>query len=355
VPRVSTPRLASPRSANNRSVAYSGYRWGTYNSCSSTIWGGYWGYGSSSYWGIGYSSYGGWYANYCGLGCWNFDPYCWNIGVLSPYSAFRFNYWNNCYRNCYWNNWSTPNALPSSYWWYPTTTYCPTYLYVPSSVVVIEEEVVEPTDGGTITVSAGGLGGVAGLARDSEEVAVKEDKPASSMSLAEEYVQLGDYFFQAGQYDTAANAYSNARNHMPNDASIHFVLADAIFAQGDYHYAAFLIAEGARLDARIVSSDVDKRDFYGDKKDFEQQLEALQNYCSKKPYDAWAQLVLGYNLQFSDRPTRAIAAFRRVLELDRGNPTAQAFLDNLVPARKMPLEDAGKAKKVESEPKKLDR
>ncbi|MEC7726547.1 MAG: hypothetical protein VYD05_13590, partial [Planctomycetota bacterium] len=73
----------------------------------------------------------------------------------------------------------------------------------------------------------------------------------------------------------------------------------------------------------------DKRTFYGRVAEFEAQLDALQRYCADKPYDAWAQLLLGYNLRFSDRPTRAIASFRRVLELDRDNAAARAFLTEL--------------------------
>jgi DNA-binding SARP family transcriptional activator len=110
---------------------------------------------------------------------------------------------------------------------------------------------------------------------------------------------------------------------------VHFVLADAVFASGDYHYAAFLIAEAVRLDPAIVTAVTDKRAFYTETKDFDAQMEALQRYITDKPYDAWAQLVLAYNLRFSDRPTAAIAAFRRVQELDPGNPTAKAFLDDL--------------------------
>ena len=148
-------------------------------------------------------------------------------------------------------------------------------------------------------------------------------------ALAAKYVELGDFYFGSGRYEDAAEAYAKARGHSPKDASVHLVMADAVFANGDYHYAAFLIAEAVRLDAAIVSADTDKRAFYGDPKDFDTQMAALRRYIAAKPYDAWAQLVLAYNLRFGGRRTAAIAAFRRVLELDPGNPTAQAFLDDL--------------------------
>ena len=333
VPRRAAPRLGSPRSSSRNGFqtgcapyAVSSYRWGTrYRNCS--FWNGYWGYGRSTYCGFGFGfgygyNYGNWGYTHFGANCWGFDPFCWNIGALSPYNAFRSNYWNSCYRNTYWNNWSTPNALPSSYWWYPTTSYCPTYLYVPGSVVINEE--LEPYDEVLSVVDTARSAEVA-------EVAVEKTTPET---LAVNYIELGDFYFENDRFDAATEAYAKAREYAPEDASVHFVLADATFANGDYHYAAFLISEAVRLDPTIVTAKVDKRTFYSDPKLFETQLEALQAYCKAKPYDAWAQLVLGYNLRFSDRPTRSIAAFRRVMQLDADNPPANAFLRDLLPPTK---------------------
>jgi tetratricopeptide (TPR) repeat protein len=337
VPRLASPRLGAARTGariGRLPYAEASYRWGA-GYRSSSLWCGYWGYGSSPYynnWGGGYGygyGYGSWSYNNCGFGGggfnnWGFNAFSWNVGVLSPYNAFRGSYWNSCYRNNYWSSFSIPNALPSSYWWYPTTSYCPTYLTVPSSYVVEEE--LEPIDDGYSIVDT------ARSAESSSAGARPPEAASTPTSLAAQYIALGDFYFKNDRFDAAAEAYAKARTHVPNDASIHFVLADAVFANGDYHYAAFLIAEAIRLDPAMVTADVDKRSFYSDEKLFETQLEALQTHCTKNPYDAWAQLVLGYNLRFSDRPTRSVAAFRRVLELDDGNPTARAFLADLVPA-----------------------
>ena len=64
--------------------------------------------------------------------------------------------------------------------------------------------------------------------------------------------------------------------------------------------------------------------------------------------------MLGYNLRFSDRPTRAIAAFRRVLELDAKNTTAREFLSDLEakPAAPAPASEKadGKGASIEVTP-----
>lgn len=333
MPRLAAPRLGAPRAGTNRSSFRTA---ATYGNCNTnTLFNGYWGYGNYGYGNWGYGSWGynscyglsnwGFGIGYGGLSYWS-DPFYWNIGVCSPYNAFRLNYWNTCYQNCYWNNWSIGGGLASNYWWYPTSTYCPTYLYVPSSVVYINND--------PIVEYYGDGGSVAEVARTAEAPARADEDSESTTAeaLARGYIELGDHYFKSDRFEDAAEAYAKARNHLPEDASIHFVLADAVFANGDYHYAAFLIAEAVRLDPSIITADVDKRDFYGDRKTFDNQMDALQKYCAAKPYDAWAHLLLGYNMRFSDRPTRAVSAFRRVLEVDRDNPTARAFLADLVPS-----------------------
>lgn len=334
-PRAAAPRLGTFRGVSARvgrlNAFGSPYRWGagwgTGAYCGS-VWNSYWGWGGrraalwsnwNSCWSLGVGSWGfGW--------CNTLSPVCWTFGALTPYYAWRTSYWNNCYTSAYWNSWSVANALPSNYWWYPTNTYCPTYLYVPSSVVVYDDPYVDSgSSAGPSSIVIGGS--IVDRARDM--TSDEDEASASPVGLATKYVELGDYYFRLSRFEEAAEAYSKARHHAPKDASVHFVAADAAFANGDYHYAAFLISEGVRLDAGIVTADVDKRTMYGNPVEFEAQLAALQAHCKEKPYDAWAQLVLAYNLRFSGENERALAAFARVLELDPGNQAAQAFAAHL--------------------------
>ena len=215
---------------------------------------------------------------------------------------------------------------------------------MPGSVVINEE--LEPYEEVLSAVDTARAAEVPEVA----EVAVKKTTPET---LAVNYIELGDFYFENDRFDAATEAYAKAREYAPDDASVHFVLADATFANGDYHYAAFLISEAVRLDPTIVTSTVDKRTFYSDPKLFETQLEALQAYCAAKPYDAWAQLVLGYNLRFSDRPTRSIAAFRRVMQLDVNNPPASAFLRDLLPPAKADEKAASEAMPTADETAKI--
>ena len=144
--------------------------------------------------------------------------------------------------------------------------------------------------------------------------------------MAQKYVELGDFYFRGGRYDEAADAYARARTYAPADAGVHLVLADASFATGDYHFAAFLIKEALRLDPALAAVKFDKRTLYGDAKQFEAQMLELDRYLAEHPFDAMAHLVQGYNLLFSDRALSSVASFRRVLEISPGDAAAERFL-----------------------------
>ncbi|MEZ6037093.1 MAG: hypothetical protein R3F29_06410 [Planctomycetota bacterium] len=336
VPRATTPRLSYPRAP--RYGSYSSFYPRTYSSFGS--------FGSFGNYACGTRFWNSWYSgswcyrpwrnsfwwNYSTCSLPGFNPFWWNVGVLAPYYAWNYSYWNSCYSSSWYYGWSRPYGTSWSYWWYPSGTYCPTYLYVPSSVAVVPTAdlalVADPAPEADAAPAAPAAPSIVDTAR----APIADVVDSSPEALAARYVELGDFYFRADRFEDAAEAYAKARSYAPDDASVHFVLADAVFANKDYHYAAFLIAEAVRLEPGIVTAKTDKREFYADPALFEAQLDELQRYVADKPYDAWAELVLGYNLRFSDRTTRAVAAFRRVLELDPGNPTATAFLADLTPA-----------------------
>ncbi|MFO1078198.1 MAG: tetratricopeptide repeat protein [Planctomycetota bacterium] len=287
--------------------------------------------------------YSPWYSTWydpCYTGAWHLSPSRWalhtgfgchglDFSLWFPWYAYTYCHWVHYYRSCWWDTWSTPYYWNScSSWWYPRTVYYPTYIYVPSETIVVERTVED--------VPAEPEAGEAAKGEVETTVRVADSKTAEAGSeaataLAKKYVDLGDFYFRDGRFADALEAYARARTYAPDDASLHFVLADAAFAAGDYHFAAFLIAEGLRLDPSLAAAKADKRKFYGDATKFDVQMQVLDDYLADKPYDASAHLVRGYNLAFSDRPAAAIAAFRRVLEIAPDHRAARTFLDALAP------------------------
>jgi len=335
-PRLGALRPTSATRVPNRTAFHSndgrytqgGRIYGTAGSyyrddCHRAVWCNYWNPWPRTCWWGGPSWSFGWY----GGGCFS-----WSVSLWYPYWYCRSAYWNSCYYDAFWCGWSRPYYPASCYWWYPSTVYCPTYLYVPSTVYVTQTAVEAPAEGtpAPTIMTAGGV---------SDRVVVRHEgagAEATNRSMAQKYVELGDFYFRDNRFRDAAEAYGKARAQVPDDASVHLVLADAVFADGDYHYAAFLVGEALRLDPAIASAATDKRTFYGDAKVFDAQMQALDAYLERAPFDAQAHFVKGYNLRFSARRDEAKNSFQRVFEIEPGHRGAEAFLTAPEPASAAP-------------------
>jgi hypothetical protein len=301
-----TPSLGGQRSASNGWS--SGYPAGYYYGCSNWSssywslcfgWGYYpgrnWGcYSYPYYWGCYWPRYhyscGNWFS--FGLG-WGRFGFSWSW----PWSWCGYPYYGYGYPYYYSPGWSYYDDW--DYWRYPGTT-----------VVVYDSDPEPPR--------------IVEVVKAGDEI---DTSPAASKEkLAQRYVRLGDFYFEEGRYQEASESYLRALTYTPDDGSIHFVLADALFALGDYHYAAFTIGRGLQHDPTLASAEADKRKFYKDVKLFDRQLETLRKYVVDKPYDAAARLVLAYNLKFTGDAAGAKAEFHRVLEIDPNSEPAKLFL-----------------------------
>jgi len=105
--------------------------------------------------------------------------------------------------------------------------------------------------------------------------------------------------------------YAKAVDFAPNDAALYLVLGDALFAAGDYHYAAYVLRKAFELDDSLIHTAVDKHDFYHDPSEFDRQLDVLERYLLDHPTDRDARLVLAVNYLFSRRPSDASDVLRR--------------------------------------------
>ncbi|MBI5852668.1 MAG: tetratricopeptide repeat protein [Planctomycetes bacterium] len=276
-----------------------------------------------------YSGSSRWY-----WGSWQWSGHCATFTPsYSRWGCYSYPYWYSSWwcRNWYdcnssfvlWWNSCSPSLATVSYanWWWPSDCYLPgSWLgWGYSQPYVVTMPLRE-----TVVVAR---------AEPEPEPESEEEKAARDLrTLADRHLRLGDWYFKQARFDEAAESYMRALAYAPDDGSIHFVIADALFATADYHYAAYMIRKGIEFDAGLVHADADKRAFYGDGKVFDAQVAALEKYCADKPYDAAAQLVLAYNLRFSGRSPEALTSFRRVLEIAPGDPAARAFLEALADA-----------------------
>ncbi len=185
-------------------------------------------------------------------------------------------------------------------WWWWSWPWWPHYHYVPVSATVYEPIYVPSTVYCEETRTY--------AEPTTQEAARDED-------LATRQVRLADLYFRAGKYDEAARAYRRALEASPGSPSLHFTLADALFASGDVAGAAKEIREGVRMDATLVAAEVDKRGFYGKGEDFDLQVASLEARVAQDPADRDALLLLGYNYLFSGRVKQARESFEKARAL----------------------------------------
>lgn len=259
---------------------------------------------------------------------WSFGfGYGWGCGVWGwPYSFafgsswFWWNYWNHpCFGpggwywgfgGGYWGGWG--GGFSPWHWWTPYPWWHwgwnPPLYYA----VVLQNPTPQPT---TVIVEQAAPAPVAAPAAEAAPEPVFAPSPLASAPAApsqpmgpagERYLTLGDRAFRDGRYGDAAHYYGKAVAAQPESGVLHLVLADALFATGDYATAAAAIRRGLELDANLVWSTIDKRSFYRDPSDFDAQLAVLELYLVDHPSDREAELLLALNYLFGNAPARAV-------------------------------------------------
>jgi len=231
-------------------------------------------YGSCSYWPFGFGL--SWHHGNWGFG-WNSYSYGY------PYS---------------YSNW-----YPYSYaYWSPAPVYYTTVVndrYDDVTYVVYQEPEVR------------GEGVI--IANDADERSVRdvprEPSPEVKQVLvrgASEYLTLGDEAFRQGRYSDAVHHYARTVEYAPGDGVLYLLLSDALFATGDYHYAAFALRRAVELEPRLLDNVIDKHGYYGDPAEFDKQIALAEQYLNEHFLDEDARLVLAANYLFANRPAQCV-------------------------------------------------
>jgi len=227
--------------------------------------------------GSGYRGYGGIYH-----GVYNTFGSCYSWG---------WRWYGGFYNPCWWGVWPYYLTCWFPYAWSYYRPYFNTvYVYNDPAPVATTTQVVYVNQGST------GEGAV-------PEPDVQDRLPIA----AERYLTLGDRAFREGRYTDAVQFYAKAVEYAPDQGGLFLVLADALFAAGDYHYAAYAIRRAFELEPPLARATVDKRTFYSDPADFDRQLTSLVEYLQGHPSDRDARVVLALNYHFTGRSAEARA------------------------------------------------
>lgn len=236
------------------------------------------------------SSYGYYHYGYSAIpGCY-YSPF--GFGFTGTGWAFALTFGLDDWYYCPWY-WGAYTAAWLPVWYSVYRPYEPYY----RSEVVYETVVIDNT----------AQAAQPAVAPAPAQVAPAAPQPSDSESAAaDRYLQLGDQAFRDGRYTDAVQLYAKAIEFSPKDGALYFVLSDALFAAGDYHYGAYAIRRGLELDHTLVQAEVDKHEFYGDPSLFDHQLAVLEQYLIDHPADRDARLVLALNDLFGQRPAAAV-------------------------------------------------
>ncbi len=221
--------------------------------------------GSGWPWGWGFSWWGsGWGFSWNSCGYWPYYGYC------SPYAYYPYSY---------------------SYWT-PAPEYYSTVIYQG-----YDQDYAGGEPAPYAKPAAGGEGVIAVGQDEGGRVRVQRS--------VLQYLDLGDEAFGQGRYSDAVHYYARAVEAAPDNGRLYLILSDALFATGDYHYAAFALRRALELDASLLAPAVDKHGFYSDPAEFDRQIELAERYLDEHFLDDDARLVLAANYLFGNRPAQA--------------------------------------------------
>lgn len=259
-------------------------------------WGGFWGNGwGCNAWGWGWNNCYWGYGGFGWCNAWNPFNYCgywgWGWGWGSSWWCRNTNpyfWWNNYY-----------NPWPRFYSTVIYQTYDPgpdvIYVEAEPEVIYVEEPYAGEIAAGNPVLAAE----LDALLAPSAEAQARADKRDALLAQ-------GDLAFREGRYADAVHHYAQAAETSPTEGVLYLVLSDALFATGDYHYAAYSLRKALELDPTLVENIVDKHEFYTDPTEFDRHIAVLERFVQDRPLDQDARLVLGANYLFGNRPAAAV-------------------------------------------------
>ena len=255
---------------------------------------------------------GGYGGNNCYYDDWYWNSWGWG------YRGGYYNGWNGWWNNCCWDSWwwcwwGCYQSCYYPYWYQFYRPYCYSYPSYYSTVIyrTVYEDVVEettyveqpPAEEVSYTVLEP-VGEAVLAGGGSEFPAAADQSPLSA--AAERYLTLGDRSFREGRYADAVQFYAKAVDFAPDQGALYLVLCDALFAAGDYHYAAYAVRKAFELEPSLAEAVVDKHTFYLDPAEFDRQLAVAEQYVIDHATDRDARLVLALNMLFGGRPAVAV-------------------------------------------------
>jgi Flp pilus assembly protein TadD len=170
----------------------------------------------------------------------------------------------------------------------------------------------------------------------------------------QDFAAEGEAAFRRGDYATAIRAWRHALVDQPENATLVLMLAQALFATGQYNEAAGAVQAGLSQIPEdqwgVVVSNY--AELYGNIGDYTTQLRQLEAAAKRDPKDPALQFLLGYHYGFLGYPRQAEAVLKRATELAPQDPLAKRLHElmqaKLPAAPALPTQPGAEAPAAES-------
>jgi tetratricopeptide (TPR) repeat protein len=140
-------------------------------------------------------------------------------------------------------------------------------------------------------------------------------------------IALGKEAFADVEYGRAAQRFRQAAQVLPNDGKAHFLLAQALFALGQYQDAVDAIYEGMDVQRNWPAANFKPLELYGEHVAFyPDHLRSLEDAVLQHPNDAVVLFLYAYQLWFDGRKDEARVLFQRALPAGAEAPVIDRFL-----------------------------
>jgi hypothetical protein len=146
---------------------------------------------------------------------------------------------------------------------------------------------------------------------------------------ASDYASAGEQAFQAGQYQQAIHDWRHAMVDNPNNGGVVLLMAQALFAVGQYNDAAGAVQMGMQMVPENEWGTVGKNytQIYPNIQNYTDQLKTLERARDAKPDDPAIRFLLGYHFGYLGYPKQAVRELDKALDLQPKDLGAQKLRD----------------------------
>ncbi|MEW5979237.1 MAG: tetratricopeptide repeat protein [Acidobacteriota bacterium] len=146
----------------------------------------------------------------------------------------------------------------------------------------------------------------------------------------DQLIQQGSTLFKNSEYGMAARLFQTVIETNASLPVVHIAYGDALFALGRFDEAAQAIVRGLEIYPQYAEQVINRRDFYGNPRDFDLQLSKLEKFVRDHPNDERAKFLLGYNYFFIQDYANASKHFGSPWRDESLGPSAR-YLQSLIP------------------------